>query len=478
MLVITGKGMARSVQQSLEIRDTLTERIVYECEESDDGGTYVYYYLRSEHSFTTGGTDGVLMLHVFPDSLRIFPFKPSADNGYEPKYGGLEEIYVGELRTGPYEKPTTHDDVVALLERLPDWLERNPLNGLGFSSQDRFIATAIASLAKRVVVVIGGGDKPPSYEDGLYVISELYLKQLVKGMRSISSRYQRQARADRALFAHNALLTVVDREKFPTKKKRVSAEAVFEMVKVGRVSTSIPRAARHGMVNMVADNVQAIAEEAPETLYELAAKIESATLGEMIVKYKEKLAQNLSETKWQSFFEANTFILSMAFAVPTIFVQETPYVHGKRVSGHGGKYSDFLMRGQGTGNVALIEIKAPGTRLLAPYRPEQQGPSSELTGAITQVLGQRRRLSTGWTHLKHEDDGTLEGMDAYSPQALVLIGKLPVSKSDKEAFEAFRHVLKDVTVLTFDEMLARLEYLHQALTVTPPAPGGANDIPF
>ena len=82
----------------------------------------------------------------------------------------------------------------------------------------------------------------------------------------------------------------------------------------------------------------------------------------------------------------------MAFALPTIFVRATPYVHGKRVTGHGGKYSDFLMRGQGTGNVALIEIKAPGTKLLTPYRSEQQGPSPELTGAITQVLGQRREI--------------------------------------------------------------------------------------
>ncbi|MCA8156153.1 DUF4263 domain-containing protein [Burkholderia contaminans] len=471
--------MAKSVHQSLEIRDTLYDRIVYGCEEADDGGTYVYYSLQPEPESMPELVATALMFHVAPDMLTIFPFKPSATGyGYEPKYEGLDRICVAELRTGPYAKPTTHDDVVALLERLPDWLERNPLNGLGFSSQDRFIPAAIAGLADRVVVIIGGGDKPPTYENGVYVITELYLKQLVKSMRSISTRYQRQARTERRLFAHNALLTTVDRSRFPPKQKQVSAEAVFEMVKVGRVGNSIPKAARRNVMNMVADNVQAIAKDTPESLYELAAKIETATLQEMIVRYKEKLAQDLNETKWQSFFEANTFILSMAFAVPTIFVRETPYVHGKRVSGQGGKYSDFLMRGQGTGNVALIEIKAPGTRLLAPYRTEQQGPSSELTGAIAQILGHRRRLTTGWANLKHEDDGTLEGAEVYSPQAVVLIGTLPASRPDKEAFEAFRHVLKDIAVLTFDELLARLEYLHQALTVAPPLPGTADDVPF
>lgn len=470
--------MAKAVQESLVIRGALAERIVYECEDSEDGGTYVYFFLRPEHASATTRVDMTLMLHVFPHRLCIYPFKPSADQGYLPKYEGLDRICLGPLRSGPYEKPATHDDVAALLDRLPDWLERNPLNGLGFSTQDRFIATAIASLAEDVVVLVGGGDQPPTFEGRVYFITDLYLKQLVKSMRSISSRYQRQARTDRMLFAHNALLTAVDRDRFPPKRRKVSAEAVFEMVKVGRVSTGIPKAAQRGVVNLVADNAAAIAKEAPETLYELAAKIETATLQEMIAKYKEKLSQDLSETKWQSFFEANTFILSMAFAVPTVFVQETPYVHGKRVSGQGGKFSDFLMRGQGTGNVALMEIKAPGTRLLAPYRSEQQGPSSELTGAITQVLGQRRRLTTGWSHLKLEDDGTLEGAEAYSPQAIVLIGTLPASRLDKEAFEAFRQVLRDITVLTFDELLARLEYLHQALSATSPAANTADSVPF
>lgn len=470
--------MAKTVRESLQIREALTERIVYECVDYGEGGTGVYFSLRPDGESATTGFERTLMLRVFPDRLWIYPFKPAADQGYLPKYDGLESICLGPLRSGPYERPNTHDDVVALLDRLPDWLERNPLNGLGFSSQDRFIASAIASLADSVVVTIGGGDQPPTYEGRVYVITELYLKQLVKSMRSISVRYQRLARTERMLFAHNTLLTPVDREKFPPKRRKVSADAVFEMVKVGRVSTGIPKAAQRGVVNLVSDNAAAIAKEAPETLYELAAKIETATLQEMIANYRKKLAQDLSETKWQSFFEANTFILSMAFAVPTIFVQETPYVHGKRVSGMGGKFSDFLMRGQGTGNVALIEIKAPGTRLLSPYRAEQQGPSNELSGAITQVLGQRRRLMTGWAGLKLEDDGTLEGAEAYSPQAVVLIGTLPVSRPEKEAFEAFRQVLRDITVLTFDELLARLEYLHQALTAPSPAPMLSDEVPF
>lgn len=130
--------------------------------------------------------------------------------------------------------------------------------------------------------------------------------------------------------------------------------------------------------------------------------------------------------------------------------------------------------------MALIEIKAPATKLLTPYRNEQPTASTDLTGAVTQVLGQRRRLTTGWHNLKGEDRGVLKDAELYAPQAVVLIGMLPTEKTDREAFEAFRNVLKDVTVLTFDELLMRLKYLQAALTPPapelPPLPNG--DVPF
>jgi len=469
--------MAKSVQQSLEIRDALYERIVYECEKADGGGTDVYFYLMPPPDHLMDQENRWRMLHVAPDMLTIFPFRNSV-TGYESKYGALVRIYVTARRSRAYKEPTEFNEIEWILANLPEGLERNPLNGLGFSTQDRFIPNAIAGLAQGISVDVEGGDKPPFFDDGLYVISQVYLKRLVRGMRSIAARYQRQARADKNIFAHNSLLSAVDPKVFPPKQKKVNAEAMFELIKVGRLSASIPKAAQSNVVSLVSDNAQAIARNAPETLYELAAKIESATLQEMIVKYEEMLGKTLNETKWQRFFEANTFILSMAFTVPTVFVQATPYVHGKRVNGHGGKYSDFLMRGQGTGNVALIEIKAPNTKLLTPYRNEQPSPSIELTGSITQVLGQRRKLTTGWHGLKCEDDGTLKDTELYSPQCVVLIGMLPTSKPDREALEAFRNVLKDITVITFDELLLHLKYLHEALTTElsalPPPPNLPN----
>ena len=414
-------------------------------------------------------------MNVSDGLLTIYPFK-NTDEGYAPKYEGIDRIVISQRRLDAWGEPEDDDDVQHLLERLPEGLESNPLNGLGFSSLDRWIPQCIADAANGVLIFIQGGDKPPYLKDGFYVISELYLKRLVRGLRSISTRHQRQARTEKLILAHNSLLSKIDTDRYPLRQKKLSPEAVYELVQVGRTNSGIPKAMQNSFVSMVAENAQAIAKNAPNILYELAAKIERVTLQEMIANYEDMLTKRLNETRWQRFFEANTFILSLVFTVPTVFVQETPYVHGKRINGRGGRFSDFLMRGQGTGNVALIEIKSPETILLTAYRAEQPCPSTDLVGSLTQVLGQRRRLTTGWHGLKCEDDGTLTNTELYSPQAIVLIGKTPQNRTDREAFEAFRNAIKDVAVITFDELLLRLQYLNEALATppalppTPPAP--------
>lgn len=468
----------KSVWQALGIQDQLAKRITFDCEKRAEGGTNVYFYLMPPPNRLLDKSSRWRLLTVANGLLTVYPFKSTVD-GYESKYQGIDRIVVGRRRHDPWEEPKDDRDVQYLLQRLPEGLEANPLNGLGFSSLHRSIPHSIAAAASGVLIFVHGGDEPPYLEGDLYVISELYLKRLVRGLRSVSSRHQREAKSEKLILAHNSLLSAMDARKFPTRQKKLSPEAVYELVQVGRINAGIPKASQRSVVGMVADNAEAIAKNAPDVLYELAATIERVTLQEMITKYEDMLTKRLNETKWQHFFEANTFILSLVFTVPTVFVQGMPYVHGKRIDGKGGRFSDFLMRGQGTGNVALIEIKSPETGLLTAYRAQQPCPSTELVGSITQVLGQRRRLATGWHNLKGEDDGTLSNAELYSPQAVVLIGKTPTAKTDREAFEAFRNAMKDVAVITFDELLLRLQYLNEALAARPalPPPLSAPDSP-
>lgn len=62
-----------------------------------------------------------------------------------------------------------------------------------------------------------------------------------------------------------------------------------------------------------------------------------------------------------------------------------------------------------------------------------------------------------------------------------MIGRTPEEEDKQEAFEQYRNGLKDVLVITFDELQVRLESIYRALT--PPAnvkpePNKDEDLPF
>jgi len=163
----------------------------------------------------------------------------------------------------------------------------------------------------------------------------------------------------------------------------------------GRDQSTLSKRDQRVAVRLVQDSIETLAESEPKMLMSLKSDIELVTLKQLIDRYQEMLKKGLSEGKWQNFFMENPFILSLAFAVPFMLVQGQAYVGGKRLNGRGGKYTDFLWASVTTGNLALIEIKRPETELLyqKPYRGDDvYGPSSDLGGAIAQVLDQRFKL--------------------------------------------------------------------------------------
>jgi hypothetical protein len=48
-------------------------------------------------------------------------------------------------------------------------------------------------------------------------------------------------------------------------------------------------------------------------------------------------------------------------------------------------------------------------------------------------------------------------------QCLVIAGRSPEGKAQLKSFELFRNALKSVTVITFDELLRKLEHLLEVL---------------
>lgn len=170
-------------------------------------------------------------------------------------------------------------------------------------------------------------------------------------------------------------------------------------------------------------------------------------------------ADNKDEEFWQSLFARHSYVLSQLFAYPIVFIKGKAYVGGKDLSNTGGNVVDFLFRTESTGAAVLIEIKSPQAHLLgAKYRDGVFPPSTDLGGAISQVLEYSESLSAEFHALKSAD-GVLT---AARPYCVVILGNASKELADdakRRSFERFRERLVGVRVLTFDEVFRRIEGL-------------------
>lgn len=170
---------------------------------------------------------------------------------------------------------------------------------------------------------------------------------------------------------------------------------------------------------------------------------------------------NSSEEFWHQFFEENSLMLGQIFSTPVTIFGSKAYVGGKGIHNSGGKVIDFIMVNKLTRNTALIEIKTPTTKLLAgsEYRSEVYASSSEISGAINQLLTSRNSLSQDYNSLVQHSQ---EKFDVFSPQCILIAGnaKQELCNSDKKrTFELYRSNSQGVQIVTYDEVFEKLDTL-------------------
>jgi hypothetical protein len=229
-----------------------------------------------------------------------------------------------------------------------------------------------------------------------------------------------------------------------------------------------PGAEAKAAARTVKNSVKTLIEKEPAELLELRREIELVSLEELIELFKKKLGQTgLQERHWQEFFNNNSFILQLAFNLPVIAFGEQVAVGGTKFDGSGGKLADYAIRLGSFGNLALVEIKTPKTPLLekTPYRGGVHAPRQELVGAVTQVLDQRHQLQNEINNKKITS--RVFDVFAYAVQCIVIAGRDPTTDDEKKSLELYRNNLRDVVVITFDELLRSLQNLHEFLAKTP-----------
>lgn len=419
----------------------------------------------------------VLMARMSRDALTMFPLDVREDKMtfLEPKYFSLRAITVLSSAYRPWGLPDTVGAFEELLAKLPPGFSRQPIYGLGFKWEYRLIPEAIEEVVGVTELVIERGTRA-DLELPYFRLGMDRFESIRRSLDRIKDKARARALVDRGLVAFNETLHVALPDQYPRRFPEFKPGEIYELVQMRARQSN--REVKDGLAaaRVVRDDAKKIAIEEPQKLYELKATIEQVTLGQLIEEFEAKLQQKLQEGHWQKFFKANPFILGLAFPHPVILLQDQAYVGGTTINGRGESIVDFLMAQQFSGNLAVIEIKRPSTPLveLKPYRGDLHAPHRELAGGMAQVLEQKSQLLDNFA-AKRSQSPSLEQAQISAVNCILVVGTMPEEPNHVRSLELFRHAAKDVAVVTFDELLAKLKVLHRLMSANDATPATSGD---
>ncbi|KVE52629.1 hypothetical protein WI94_20595 [Burkholderia vietnamiensis] len=411
--------------------------------------------------------DWPLLATILPNRIITRPIhvNPHAQRYLTPKNGRFTTvIYVDE--GGDKLLDDAEAAALRIESRLAWGLFDPPGNGLGLNRDLDPLWQGLSRIQHADVLVIS--EHPEMHAvDGVVSISTQEVDRLRRAFNRVTTNGRKLIRQTKQGIVHDDVLTRIDPERF----RRV-VQVNPPLVEVRREGTkqaaARERAERRSNVQAVRKQLGELVTEAPRELMMLHAEIERVTLAKMIEAFKAKLASKLTESHWQTFFEQNKFVLSMAFARPVELTHTQFHAKGSTLTGAGAQIGDFLFKEYGQA-LAIVEIKTPDTALLqgTAYRGQDVfGPNSELSGAVTQALFQQSELKQRWmTHVNDNPALRQSGVDVVN--CVVVAGRLPTDPSRLRSFEVFRNACKNVDIVTFDELLAKLEFLEEQLTPKP-----------
>jgi hypothetical protein len=215
---------------------------------------------------------------------------------------------------------------------------------------------------------------------------------------------------------------------------------------------------RNALVEHASTEAPIISKRSPKQLYQLQRDFQLAGLNALIERFEADLEGRHPESFWQRLLKLNPFILCMLFGYPIVVVGYQAHLGGAGLDGSGDTIVDFLVANESTKGLALIEIKRPDAPLLGgEFRAGRFKPSSELNGAVIQVIDQRYELLVNYKD-RARTAGNVRAVDC-----VVVAGRTPADPAQLASFEMYRTSLKDVRILTFDEVLLKLRALRDYL---------------
>ncbi|WP_182007277.1 Shedu immune nuclease family protein [Priestia aryabhattai] len=172
---------------------------------------------------------------------------------------------------------------------------------------------------------------------------------------------------------------------------------------------------------------------------------------------KEDPHSENKEEVWHKEFKDYPWILENCFSIPVFLLKDKAYVGGKSVEDDGGNVVDFLYKNGLAGTVCLIEIKTPNTPLLGGKYRGTYSLSPKLSGSINQLLDYKDSVQKDFATLSRTSKASF---GVYNPKSILIIGNASnLTDEERKTFELYRNELRNIEIITFDELYHKLETL-------------------
>jgi hypothetical protein len=244
--------------------------------------------------------------------------------------------------------------------------------------------------------------------------------------------------------------------KYPPRHAPYKPDTIFKIIGGPGVAAQLSKPDRSALVVAVEMRADDLSRDEPRLLASLQKTVQIASLKTLIERFDTLLNRAKSvERDWQKLLLENPFLLSLVFGFPIVLVAEQANVGGMSLDGDGTRYADFLLKNEVTHSAALVELKRPSTILVTDGEyAGVRNIAGDLTRAVMQVLDQRFRLLTNLPATLMNSSG--KRFEGWFVSCVVIAGRRPSTDAEAKAFDIYRNSLKDVTILNFDELLARL----------------------
>jgi len=421
--------------------------------------------------------------------LTIYPYQVWGVQPMDSKYYKLFSISLDIDWHGESYDPNVEDIEGFLFDVLPSALVEDYNYGLGFRKNYKPIVNMLEGFGIEKLYLTMKGVTNIDADAKQASIKLADLEKLARNIDGISQRTQRVSAAMKKESTGELFFQLLTNAVPQRSRKMASAELAKRMGKSTRLlPDGATKKEQKDAIEVIKQNSKKIINEQPEALIKLRNDIELVTLEDLIGKFEAMLGKQLPESQWQKLLDENPFILNMAFGIPVRKVRGQASVGGGKFSGAGNKIADYLFSNSITNNAAIVEIKTPATKLINPkeYRGGVFAPSSEVTGAINQMLDQIIMFQTHFHALKA--DSKEYNLESYAVQGILIAGISLTEPDEQKSFELFRGNSKNIQIVTFDELLRKLKDLRSFLSPASPStvttldkeiiPVDDNELPF